>query len=70
MNSNSNKGEIRGLKSGIYYADKEKTRLIVNRSDDEISIDLVDDEAGIFYHFGLSDKNVKFEFGDPYKPEQ
>ena len=67
MDSKTNKGEIRGLKAGTYYSSDDITRLIVSKSDDQIFIDVVDDDLNIFFHFGIGDDNVCFEFGDPYR---
>ena len=65
------KGEIRGLKSGDYWSSDESCLLRVKKTDDGVSIELLDEDADIFYAFILEKGVTKnFEFGDPNSPKK
>lgn len=60
------KNEIRGLQAGEFVSDDESCRLIIRRTDNGVVIELLDEDADIFYAFTVDKtETVKFECGDP-----
>lgn len=57
-------GEIRGLKTGVYWSKDESCFIRISRNDTGVSIEIVDWDADIFYAFSVNEKQeMKFEWG-------
>lgn len=60
------KGEIRNLKTGEYWSNDDSCFLRIKKTDCGVSVELVDQDADIFYEFVIDEgKTKKFDFGDP-----
>lgn len=58
------KDEIRDLKAGTYTSEDGSAFLRVRKTDDGVIVELVDEDADMFYEFTINEhKKTKFTWG-------
>ncbi|MGZ8887733.1 MAG: hypothetical protein ACXW1A_05660 [Nitrososphaeraceae archaeon] len=63
------KKEIRDLQSGDYWSPDESCLLRIKKTDDGVSLEVLDKDSDIYYAFTVENgQTKKFEVGNPNLP--